>query len=127
MPLILEALPQPLAVCKVNGPLAMGPEQGFFVYAQTDCERSLVCAESGVPPDALACERGFQGYRVRGTLDFSLVGILARLTAALAEGGISVFAVSTYDTDYLLVRQADAKAAETAWRAAGAAVAETQG
>ena len=127
MTLVLEALPQRYAVCKVAAPPASEPTQGLFVYARTDLERSLVCEESCIPTDALACEQNFRAYRVRGSLDFSLVGILARLTAALAEGGISVFAVSTYDTDYLLIRQTDAPAAEAAWRAAGIAVESIQG
>lgn len=129
MLLILEALPQRFAVCKIDAPPALNSAsaQGFFVYAQTDLERSLVCEEACVPPGATACERDFRGYRVRGTLDFSLVGILARLTAALAERGVGVFAVSTYDTDYLLVRRADVPAAEAAWRAAGMVVEGIQG
>ena len=127
MTLVLEALPRRYAVCKVAAQPTPEPTQGLFVYAQTDLERSLVCEEPYIPPDALACERDFRAYRVRGPLDFSLVGSLSRLTAALAEGESSGVAVSTYDTDYLLIRQPNVPAAEAAWRAAGIAVESIQG
>jgi len=85
---------------------------------RTPEELSVVCAAADVPGDARS-EPGWRCLRVAGSLDFSLTGILASLTAPLAKAGVSVFAVSTYDTDYLLVRQASLDQAVGCLRAAG--------
>ena len=69
-------------------------------------ELSIVCDDAAVPSDVRA-ERDFAVFRVAGTIDFSVVGLLATLTRALADAGVSVFALSTFDTDYLLVRTRD--------------------
>ncbi|HYG86552.1 MAG TPA: ACT domain-containing protein [Azospirillum sp.] len=80
---------------------------------RTADELSVVCPELRVP-DTVKAERGWRAFKVEGPLDFALTGILARLTAPLAAANIPVFAVSTYDTDYLLVRAGDAeRAADT--------------
>ena len=127
MNLTLEALVPTFAVCKTRA-LPLDSLDGPFVFfARTEEECSLVCPEVWIPKEALACERGWRGFRVPGTLDFALVGILARLTAVMAEAGVSVFAVSTYDTDYLFVKQADVRVAEAAWQAAGIAIRPAQG
>ncbi len=78
----------------------------------------MVCAREAVPA-GVRCEGGFRCLRVAGTLDFALVGVLAALLAPLAAAGVSAFAVSTFDTDYLLVREADLGRAADALRAAG--------
>lgn len=75
----------------------------FWSITRTPEELSLVLPEENVP-DGILAERGWSALQVQGPLDFSLTGILASLTAPLADAGISVFALSTYDTDYLLVR-----------------------
>jgi len=75
--------------------------------------------------EAMRTERGFAGLRVEGPLDFSLVGILAHLTGALAKAAIPVFALSTFDTDYLFVRDAHRHDAVAALRAAGCVVTAT--
>jgi hypothetical protein len=73
---------------------------------RTDEELSIVLPEDSVPMDWKA-ERGWRCLKVLGPLDLGLVGILASLTSPLAEAGIPIFALSTYDTDYLLVHDAD--------------------
>jgi len=112
--LTLSLLPGQYAVCRLL-PDAPTPDwaRGEFVsVTQTAEELSVVCEEQRVP-DGVQCERGWRCFKVQGPLDFSLVGVLASLLAPLAEAGIPVFAVSTYDTDYILVREADAgRAAE---------------
>ena len=80
---------------------------------RTDRELSIVIDESLVTANVKA-ERGFVALRIAGTLDMSLVGVLARLTGALAAANIPVFAISTFDTDYLLVRESNASAAAEA-------------
>jgi uncharacterized protein len=75
----------------------------FFSITRTSDELSIVCAESSVPAGIVA-ERGFRMLMVEGPLDFSLTGVMASIAGPLADAGVSMFAVSTYDTDYVLVR-----------------------
>jgi hypothetical protein len=90
----------------------------FFSVTRTDEELSIVCAQEHVPEHTQA-ERNWIGLKVLGPLDFALTGILANLATALAEAGISIFAVSTYDTDYLFIKRTDLVRAEVALTAVG--------
>ncbi len=103
--LTLSVLPDRFAVCRL-APDAERPawaEAGAFSsVTRTPEELSVVCPEEAVPP-GVRCERGRRALRVHGPLDFALTGILAALTAPLAEAGIPLFALSTFDTDYVLV------------------------
>ena len=120
-PLTLRWLPGRWAVCQLapDAPLPAWAVGGaWFSATRTADELSLVCAEADAPATVRA-ERGWQALQVAGPLEFSLVGILAALTAPLAEAGVSVFAVSTYDTDYLLVKAERAAEAARVLRAAG--------
>jgi Uncharacterized conserved protein len=76
----------------------------FFSITKTYDELSIVCDEALVP-EGVVCERGWKALKVEGPLDFSLIGILARISSALAAAGISIFALSTYETDYILVKK----------------------
>ncbi len=78
----------------------------FVSVTKTPEELSVVCPEQAVP-HGIKSERGWRALKVEGPLDFSLTGILASISAILAQSGISIFAVSTYDTDYILVREQD--------------------
>jgi hypothetical protein len=105
----LLLLPGRYAVCRLppDAPLpSWGVGREFSSATRTPDELSVVCWEETVPA-GVRCERGWRCLRVAGTLDFSLVGVLASLTAPLAAAGVSVFALSTFDTDYLFVREAD--------------------
>lgn len=112
--LILSLLPETLAVARLPAGAALPGwidwSDPFVTVSRTRDELSVVCPEARVPAEAKA-ERGWRGFKVEGPLDFALTGILARLAAPLAEAGISIFAISTYDTDYLLVRTGDLEAA----------------
>ncbi|MCG3136810.1 MAG: hypothetical protein HJJLKODD_00646 [Phycisphaerae bacterium] len=90
----------------------------FFSLTRTADELSVVCSEEQLPAGVLA-ERGFCLFRVSGVLDFSLVGVVAGLTAALKAARISVLVIGTFDTDYLLVRENQRAAAVQAWNSAG--------
>ncbi len=107
--LTLTVMPSRLAVCRLD-PKAAIPDWAFsgdfFSITRTTDELSIVCSEADVP-EGVRCERGWAGLKVEGPLDFSLTGVLASLTQPLAEAGLSIFAVSTYDTDYLLVKVRD--------------------
>lgn len=109
------------AVCRL-GPDAAVPTWAsageFFSITRTTEELSIVCPQSAVPNDVRS-EGDWRCFRVAGTMDFSLVGVLASLVGPLAEAGISVFTLSTFDTDYLLVKDADFEKATTALRQAG--------
>ena len=95
---------------------------GFISLVRTAEELSIVCAEQAVPP-GVTCQRGWRGLKVVGPLDFALTGVLASLASPLAEAGVSIFAISTYDTDYLFIREEQLDTAIDALRRAGHAVA----
>lgn len=76
----------------------------FCFFARTDEELSLVCRPENAPADAIAREDGWRAFRIQGVLDFSLIGILAPIASLLAKERIGIFAVSTYNTDYILVK-----------------------
>jgi hypothetical protein len=116
----LQLLPERLAICRLpaDAALPQWATAGFFSFTRTSDEVSVVAEEISVPSE-MSCYRGYRALRVRGTLPPDLVGILASLLNPLTEAGIAVFAVSTYDTDYILVRQIDLDAAIAAWHAAG--------
>ena len=117
--MVLEKLPYALTVCKVSALSEIDLNAGFCFICKTDDELSLVCRTEDAPAHPLAREDGWRGFRVRGVLDFSLIGILSRLTGILAAQRIGVFAVSTYNTDYILVKEASFTQALDALRAAG--------
>ena len=115
----LEVLPGAFSVCKAADPAAIDLTREFCFVGKTDEELSLLCPTEDAPAAAVAREDGWRGLRIRGTLDFSLVGVLSRLSALLADEGISIFAISTYNTDYIFVKEAQLDAALTALRQAG--------
>jgi hypothetical protein len=120
-PLTLLVLNGAFAVCRLapNAPVPGWATSGdFSSIVRTPDELSVMCAEEAFP-EGVKREGGWRRLRVAGTIEFSVVGILAALTAPLAEAGVSVFAVSTFDTDYLLVKNKDLQAALDALRRAG--------
>ena len=114
----LQILPQSLTVCKVDG-LEGFSMSGLYFIGSTDAELSLVCETDRTPADTLAREDGWRAFRVVGTLDFSLTGILSRIATVLADERIGIFAVSTYDTDYILVKRENLDRAAEALKRAG--------
>ena len=117
----LSVLPEELAITRLSpsSPIPSWALAGAFQsVTRTDDELSIVCASGAVPENA-ASERGWRALRVAGPLEFSLTGILASLAGPLADEGISVFALSTYETDYLLVEERNLQRAADALRRAG--------
>jgi len=90
----------------------------IFSVTRTPDELSVVCPQGSVPAGVL-CEGGWKCIKVNGPLDLSLTGILASLAVPLAKAGVPIFAISTYDTDYILVKAADLEKAAVAIRDAG--------
>jgi len=120
----LLGLPGTFAVCKLQtgSPVPPWATAGdLFCVTRTPDELSVVCRQEAVP-DGVVCEGGWRCLRVAGAMPFTLVGVLASLTAPLAGAGVGVFAVSTFDTDYLLVKEAEFREAVAALRSAGHAV-----
>ena len=109
----LKKLPYDRTVCKVASLADVDLDGEFFFLGKTDEELSLVCRTEDVPAATVARDDGWKGFRIEGVLEFSMVGILSKLSGILAENEIGLFAVSTYNTDYILVKEANfAKALE---------------
>lgn len=105
--LILEVLAAELSVCKVRDYSRLNPSSALCFTGQTDEENSLVCETRYVPDNVTERDDGWKAFRIRGVLDFSLIGILSKIASLLADAGISIFAVSTYNTDYVLTKDMD--------------------
>lgn len=101
----LKKLDYDLTVCKVASIADVDFNTDFFFIGKTDEEISLVCQTSDTPQQTTERDDGWKGFRIQGILDFSLIGILAKLSRILAENKIGIFAVSTYNTDYILVKR----------------------
>jgi Uncharacterized conserved protein len=107
--LTMKLLKEKYGVCRLNK-TELIPEWAenskFFSITKTSDELSIVCSEDNIPND-IKCEKDWRVLKIEGPLDFSLIGILASISTILAQKGISIFAISTYDTDYILVKSKD--------------------
>src|SRR5262245_7244439 len=111
-------LPGNFAVCRLEPGAAIptwATAGSVFSITRTPVELSIVCEQS-VVPDGVRCERGWRCFALAGPIPFATVGVLASLVTPLADAGISVFAISTFDTDYLLVKEKDVERAVAALR-----------
>jgi hypothetical protein len=117
----MVALQGRFAVCRLepSAPLpGWARREGFLTISWSPDELSVVCAEDLVP-DGVKCERGWRALKLQGPFDFALTGILLSVLAPLAEAKIGIFAVSTFDTDYVMVKDEGLERAIEALRAAG--------
>ena len=115
----LELLPGTFAVCQLPLDARFSCDSPFTFFARTDGEASLVCESEKIPREALRVEPDWRCLRVLGPLDFSMIGILANIAGCLAKAQAPIFAVSTYDTDYILLKAAHLDRALGALSAAG--------
>ena len=119
--LSLKILPDRMAVCRFE-PAAPLPdwigESGFYSITRTEAELTIVCPETRLAPGATR-ETGWRCFKVLGPLDFSEIGIIFSLTRPLAKNGVSVFVISTFDTDYFMVKEKDLAKAIDALTAEG--------
>lgn len=115
----LKKLDYDLTVCKVVSIANIDLNSRFFFIGKTDEEISLVCLTRDTPLHTTERDDGWKGFRIQGILDFSLIGILAKLSKILAENEIGIFAVSTYNTDYILVKKENYQKAIDVLLAAG--------
>ena len=119
--LTLKILPDRLAVCRFEpaSPLPAWVNQpGFYSVTRTADELSVVCSEARVAPGTES-ESGWRCLQLVGPFTFSEIGILASLTRPLAQSGVCVFVISTFDTDYLMVKEKDLATAIDTLRAQG--------
>ena len=101
----LKKLEYDLSVCKLSNIEDIDLHREFFFIGRTDEEISLVCKTEDTPENTVEKDEGWCGFRIQGVLDFSMIGILSKLSGILAENQIGIFAVSTYNTDYILVKK----------------------
>jgi len=119
----LKIITDKLTVCKVADIADINMSAEFYFIGKTDEELSLVCKTEDVPLKTIERDDGWRGFRIQGVLDFSLIGILSKLSGILAEHKIGIFAVSTYNTDYILVKEENFERALTVLAAEGYTIA----
>lgn len=107
MDIKIQKIDVALTVCKVKDYSQVDLSQDFCFISKTDCENSLVCATDNVPSNATEREDGWRAFRIVGTLDFSLIGILSKISTILANEKIGIFAISIFNTDYILVKESN--------------------
>lgn len=115
----IQVLPGAFAVCSIPSVKSADLSAPYTFLSVTDDEVSLVCPSQGVPADALAVEPGWRALKIAGPLEFSMVGVIARIAGLLAAHTISLFVVSTYNTDYILVKAVHLEQAVMALHADG--------
>lgn len=115
----LEIIEGTFSVCKVKDYSQIDMNAKYFFTGKTDEENSLVCPFNAVPDNTTEREDGWKCIRIRGILDFSLIGILAKIAAILAENKIGIFVVSTFHTDYVFVKTENFEKSVEALCAAG--------
>lgn len=102
---MLKLLRDSFAICKLDENIQVDFSNRYTFFARTDDEVSLVCPYANIPSGAATVNYGWRGFKIEGQLDFSLVGVLAEIAKILAQSEISIFVVSTYNTDYIFVKE----------------------
>ena len=115
----LQIIEGKFSVCKVENLRAVNFNVPWLFVGKTDAEISVVCLTADVPHATLAREDGWRALRVAEAMDFGLTGVLAGISTVLAQAGISIFAVSTFDTDYILIKGENLGLAQSALEAGG--------
>lgn len=103
----LRKINHTFSICKVKDFSQVNFDSAYCFLGKTDEENSLVCITSDVPDNIIERDDGWKAFRIQGVLDFSLIGVLSKLSTLLAENGVGIFAVSTYNTDYILTKEDD--------------------
>lgn len=115
----LQIIEGKFSICKVENLRAVNFNVPWLFVGKTDAEISVVCLTADVPHATLAREDGWRALRVAEPMDFGLTGVLAGISTVLAQAGISIFAVSTFDTDYILIKAENLGLAQSALEAGG--------
>ena len=101
----LKKLNFDFSICKVEDYRKINFDSEYFFLGKTDEENSLVCITKDIPPNAIEHDDNWKGLKIQGVLDFSLIGILSKISALLADNAIGIFVVSTYNTDYIFTKK----------------------
>jgi len=101
----IEKINRDFSVCQVKDYSLVNAESEYCFIGKTDEEKSLVCITDEAPENVINRDDGWKAFRIQGILDFSLIGILSRITMLLADNNIPIFTLSTYNTDYVLVKK----------------------
>ena len=117
--IVIEPLKPVLSLCKVKDYSFIDINQPFVFIGTTDNERSLICPVRLVPQNTIGRDDGWRAFRIFGELEFSLIGIMAGISDVLAENEIGIMTISTYNTDYVLVREHNYERALIALEKAG--------
>ena len=123
--MVIQMLPYDFSVCQIETAREIDLTTKYCFVGKTEDELSLVCQTEHVPFHTVAREDGWRAFRIEGVLDFSLVGILSHISTILAEEQIGIFVISTYNTDYILVKRENEHRAQMALQTHGYTV-ETQ-
>lgn len=107
----LKVIQNEMAVCKLEDLSNVDYSDEIFFVSKTDEEISLVCSMECIPQNAKEYDEKWRAFRIEGVLDFSLIGILAKISTILAENKIGIFAISTFNTDYILTKSENFKSA----------------
>lgn len=117
--MVIKRINHDFSVCKVPDYSQVNMESEYCFIGKTDEEKSLVCITACVPDNAAERDDDWKAFRVQGTLDFSLIGILSKISTLLADNEIGIFAISTYNTDYILTKKENFEKAVTVLSDAG--------
>ena len=120
----LKKIHQEFSVCQVEDYSLVDLDSEFTFIGKTDEEKSLVCITNEVPSNTVRRDDGWRAFCIQGVLDFSLIGILSKIATVLAENNISIFAVSTYNTDYVLLKSENYQKALEVLQIAGYEIAD---
>lgn len=101
----IKIIDRKFSICKVENYNTININDEYVFIGKTDEENSLVCETSKVPNNATHIDNGWKAFRIQVVLDFSLIGILSKISTLLAENKIGIFAISTYNTDYILTKE----------------------
>ncbi len=101
----LKRIEHDLSICKLASESELSSAKDFYFVGRTDEEISLVCPTENAPQNAVSRDDGWRAFRIQGVLELSLIGILSDIAACLAESKIGIFAISTFNTDYILVKK----------------------
>lgn len=115
----LKKIKYDFSVCKVTDYSLVKSDSEYSFTGKTDEEKSLVCITEDVPANVTERDDGWKAFRIQGVLDFSLIGILSKISGILAENNIGIFAIFTFNTDYVLTKKEDYQKALTALNSAG--------
>ena len=98
-------IPGDFSICRLESVSQVDFSDPYCFVSKTDEEISLVCGTDYVPPNTIRREDGWKAFRIQGVLDFSLIGVLSQISTLLADNKIGIFAISTYNTDYILTKK----------------------